>query len=373
MLGSPRTRAKRFYRRLRSDVEDIGALLGDPVQSRSYYPDEPGKPKARIAMDLAWWWLRHREVNRYYYMLGLDRRGAAPRELLPYRRFRRLRNARNLHPAGTSPYYNGNYNYLCVMRDKFVFSSVLQGAGFPVPEALAVLSPDGLQWMGRNPGCAFEALTAKDAPEIDGLCKPIDGIMGAGIFLLDSGPGRLLIDGTEATPGELRRRITGRYLLQRRISQHPELAALHPQSVNTLRLVTVLEGEEATLLSSSLRVGTGGSTTDNWSDGGILLNVDPDSGRVRGEGVMKPAFGLRVSEHPDSGIRFDGFAVPKFDEAVALARSMHRFIAGIHSIGWDIAITPDGPVALEGNDDWDGAIPMLFDSDFSRKFLVKFA
>jgi hypothetical protein len=42
---------------------------------------------------------------------------------------------------------------------------------------------------------------------------------------------------------------------------------------------------------------------------------------------------------------------------------------GIHSIGWDIAITDNGPIFIEGNDDWDGTIAMSLESDFKSRFL----
>ncbi len=88
---------------------------------------------------------------------------------------------------------------------------------------------------------------------------------------------------------------------------------------------------------------------------------------------MKPTFGLRVACHPDSGVVFDGFVVPRFFEAVDLVKACHSLLPGLHSIGWDVAVTPEGPVLLEGNDDWDGAIPMLFDPDFKMQFMAKYA
>jgi hypothetical protein len=51
--------------------------------------------------------------------------------------------------------------------------------------------------------------------------------------------------------------------------------------------------------------------------------------------------GTRYQGHPDTGVRFEGHAVPFYEEAVALCR---RFL-----IGWDVAITPRGPLILEPN------------------------
>lgn len=372
MWGSPRTRAKRAVRSLKTDLSALHTLLVDPVQSRSYFQEAPRKSRPRICGELLWWWLRYREVNRYYYLYGLDRRGASTRDLLPYRRFRALRNDRNFHALGTSGYYNGSYNYICLLRDKHLFCTFANSLGLPVPKLRATLSPEGLQWAGETICRDLSALCEEGAPELDLICKPVDGIMGANIFRMESGPGRLVLSGEDSTIEALRERIGARYILQDRVRQHADLAALHPASVNTLRLVTYLEEGETSLFSASLRVGAGGSSTDNWSAGGILLAVDPNCGCVIGDGFMKPAFGLRVSEHPDSGIVFDGYQVPLYDQALQAASAFHRQLPGVHSIGWDIAITQDGPMILEANDDWDGAIPMAMESGFKSRFLDKY-
>src|SRR5690606_22779383 len=207
---------------------------------------------------------------------------------------------------------------------------------------------------------------------IDGVCKPVDGIMGAGVFLLEVKNGCLLIDGAKASIDDLRSRLSTRHLLQTRVTQHPVLASLHPPSINTLRLVTFNRDGKVVLFSAALRIGTGGASKDNWSAGGILVRVNPDTGVVQGEGFMKPDFGRRVDRHPDTQVLLDGFVVPEFDHAVALVKKFHSHLSGIHSIGWDMAITPEGPVFIEGNDDWDGAIPMLLDQKFKTNFVAMY-
>src|SRR5690606_23902276 len=141
---------------------------------------------------------------------------------------------------------------------------------------------------------------------IDGVCKPVDGIMGASIFLLKVVNGRLFIDGAEASIDALRNRLSSRHLLQTRLKQHQLLASLHPESINTLRLVSFNQNGSIVLFSAGLRIGTGGTSKDNWSAGGILVSVDADSGPVRGKGYMKPAFGRSVERHADTQVVLDG-------------------------------------------------------------------
>jgi len=44
--------------------------------------------------------------------------------------------------------------------------------------------------------------------------------------------------------------------------------------------------------------------------------------------------------------------LPFWDEACALAETAARHFLPIRTIGWDVALTPEGPVILEGNFWW---------------------
>jgi hypothetical protein len=99
------------------------------------------------------------------------------------------------------------------------------------------------------------------------------------------------------------------------------------------------------------------------------VSVDPVRGSLRGDGYFKPGYGGRAAQHPNSGVVFDGFQIPYFREAVELVSQLHRHLRGVHSIGWDVAITPTGPTIIEGNDDWEGGIPMVLERDFRERFL----
>lgn len=44
--------------------------------------------------------------------------------------------------------------------------------------------------------------------------------------------------------------------------------------------------------------------------------------------------------------------VPGVREAVELALAAHRTLPRIYTIGWDVAVTEDGPIIIEGNADY---------------------
>ena len=51
---------------------------------------------------------------------------------------------------------------------------------------------------------------------------------------------------------------------------------------------------------------------------------------------------------------------------------VHEYFYGVHSIGWDIAISERGPVIIEANDDWDGAVAMALERNFRKRFFEMF-
>ena len=56
-----------------------------------------------------------------------------------------------------------------------------------------------------------------------------------------------------------------------------------------------------------------------------------------------------VDVHPESRERIEGTPVPFFSEALAVCKRAHQLIGRAPLIGWDVAITADGPILVEGN------------------------
>lgn len=355
-------------KQLLADITQISRLVADPKLSQSYYPLEPRKTKFRIAADLLLWYLRHDDVNGYYYLYGFDRRDSNTADYLPYPEFRSIRNRKNLHP-GT----RAGFSYVCILQDKFVFSRFLSSLGFPTPRVFALCDPKSFSWVDEARTDALEAMLQDGTRQFDGFCKPVMGINGGGAFPLKLSDGQLYRGSKNVTVEEVKRRIDGKYLIQERVEQHPTMSTLHPQSLNTLRIVTFNNCGNIRVFSAAQRMGTSGRSVDNWTAGGILVGIDLESGRLRAEGLYKPGYGGTVTRHPQTNVLFSGFEIPYFVDAVRLITRLHGYLYGIHSIGWDIAITNSGPIVIEGNDDWDGAVPMALESNFKRRFLEMYS
>ena len=134
-------------------------------------------------------------------------------------------------------------------------------------------------------------------------------------------------------------------LVEECIKQHPEMSRLYDKSVNTLRMFTFYKNGQAYFLQAVLKIGNGG-VIDNFSNGGMYTYVD-ETGTVFVEAIDQ-ADNI-YHNHPISNTQIVGFKVPMFNEAVELVKECSKVIPDVSYIGWDVAISENGPVIVEGN------------------------
>lgn len=136
-------------------------------------------------------------------------------------------------------------------------------------------------------------------------------------------------------------------VLEAPIIQSEELAQFHPGSVNTLRLATFVKDDQPYLVLAFLKLGRGDSVVDNGAAGGILCLIDMDTGIVPGPGMTED--GHTFLFHPDSGLQLPGFHIPRWEEAKSLALELAMVSPTQTYVGWDLALTDEGWVVVEGN------------------------
>ena len=149
--------------------------------------------------------------------------------------------------------------------------------------------------------------------------------------------------------------ISSDFIFQQKVRQHPELNRLNPSSLNTMRIDTFIDREgNIEIISGFLKMSTNGLAVDNNTSGGCGVGIDMNTGKLLKNGYSK----LRISgvgiltEHPLTGVRFDGFAVPMLVEAKELVLRAAELMPGLRIVGWDVGFAEDGPVLIEGNSDY---------------------
>lgn len=131
------------------------------------------------------------------------------------------------------------------------------------------------------------------------------------------------------------------------IRQHPDMNVLCPASVNTIRAMTFNDHGNPRIIWMGMRIGNGVNAVDNFHAQGLGADIDLETGCLVGTAIDKD--NKRYTHHPATGVKFDGFQIPCFKEAVQMVLQAAKEEEHILVIGWDIALSENGPLIIEGN------------------------
>lgn len=141
---------------------------------------------------------------------------------------------------------------------------------------------------------------------------------------------------------------TDEIIIEEYVRQAPELAALHPSSLNTARIITVVDRKGVPhILGTLFRIGKDGTVVDNGASGGILCALSEDGTILKSMDKKNNRF---YTHHPNTDHPLVGFTIPRWDEAKALAKELALKKPGIRYCGWDLALTDRGWIMIEGNE-----------------------
>ncbi len=138
------------------------------------------------------------------------------------------------------------------------------------------------------------------------------------------------------------------WLLEEVLEQHPQNAAVYPQAMNCLRLITLIASDgEPHVIFATQKYGLNGRVVDNY---GFGCRVDLNSGRICSPGVSGDgSLGITYDEHPLTHVKLLDREIPCFFAACEMVKEAALVIPQMRYIGWDVGITPNGPAIVEGN------------------------
>ncbi len=134
------------------------------------------------------------------------------------------------------------------------------------------------------------------------------------------------------------------------IAQHSSMKKFSP-AVNTIRITTLYWNHQIHIIGAILRMGYSSDEIDNFSTGGIIVEINPKTGKLSSYGIDKDR--NLYDFHPKTKVQFENFKIPYWDQVLNLIDQCVKVIPQIRYVGWDIAITEDGPILVEGNS-WAG-------------------
>lgn len=180
--------------------------------------------------------------------------------------------------------------------------------------------------------------------------KPSDGRQGKGCFFLQyDGNTTCLANGKQVDFSVLYTLLENGYVVEEAVKNHPDIDKIYPLSLNTLRMITMRDTEgKCHFIAGIHRFGANGNRVDNTHQGGLAIGINAETGEYKEIAYYNDPT-KATDRHPDTGFVFRGNKIPFFKEAVDLAIRAHESLPRLQAIGWDIAITPTGPLVIEGN------------------------
>ncbi|MDO4518655.1 MAG: sugar-transfer associated ATP-grasp domain-containing protein [Bacillota bacterium] len=143
----------------------------------------------------------------------------------------------------------------------------------------------------------------------------------------------------------------GCILAEEVVTQCEEMSKLCTTSVNTIRLVTLLNraGTKATVAAGAIRMGREGGFVDNFNHGGLAVILDVSKGESVTDGYDKER--VTYIETPVLGTKLKGFKVPMWEECIKLVEEAALVVPEVRYVAWDVCVSDKyGPLLIEGND-----------------------
>lgn len=182
------------------------------------------------------------------------------------------------------------------------------------------------------------------------IVKPAGGEGGDGVALANYQPQGANSEETFRAFLETALPEKGIWVVQQRMTTHADLATISLSALPTARITTMInERNEPEVVTSVLRFASvPSSLVDNIKAGGLMAPINLQTGRLgsgcKGRGVED------FTRHPTTGETIEGLQIPHWPEALALVAEAHgKAFREYVLVGWDIGLTPEGPVLIEGN------------------------
>jgi hypothetical protein len=190
------------------------------------------------------------------------------------------------------------------------------------------------------PKASFESF-CEFVNSIDCLAKPVYGSLGRGIVKINRNDEKDLME-LYANCCE------NNMVLEECARSIKDLEEFHPQSLNTIRVMTVSKGRDCKMLGALFRMGVGDSFVDNSSSGGVFASIDLETGELLTDGHDK--YGKTYKLHPDTAKPIKGFVIPYWEKVKEFCGELTSVVPELVFAGWDLNVCPDGEIELiEGN------------------------
>ena len=241
-------------------------------------------------------------------------------------------------------------DYGVVTDDKSLSNSYFVGLNIAQPSLLFKYANECLldeHNLALNEDETNQRISESKADKV--FVKPTFGLGGKGIIVFNKTSENIYANKNGETLNANFIKSLGKdhYVIQEGLFQHDELNKIYPNSINTFRIMTEVIDGKAKILYAMLRMGQKGNQLDNASQHGLAIAVDHHTGKLANEAYT----GLCeiVSKHPDTGFVFRDSEIFSWPGIEAFIISTASKFYEVKYLGWDVALTVNGPAIIEIN------------------------
>jgi len=173
-----------------------------------------------------------------------------------------------------------------------------------------------------------------------------------------------------------KKRYKNGLIFQEMVKSHEDINKIAPvRAVQTLRVNTYLtKSGDIEYDSQFIKLPPKHAISDNSFTGSIMVAMDPDTGKLKNHGITKDGDKLKgkyITHHYDSNIEFENYQIPCWSDVKSVIKKLHLIFPDLRVIGWDIAVTSQGPVILEGNSVGNIFFEQIISGPFFHKKMIQ--
>lgn len=169
------------------------------------------------------------------------------------------------------------------------------------------------------------------------IVKPINNSCGKGVELIDT-KGKNFKELHQYL-------INNKQILVEEVAvQCKTLNDLHPYSINTVRVVTLL----GKVVVAFLRIGNNHNNVDNFNHEGLVAPIDIETGKINYQALDKEK--QLYTNHPLTDKSIVGLTIPKWTKIKELCETAAIETPEIGYVGWDVCVGKDKCFFIEGNE-----------------------
>lgn len=294
------------------------------------------------------------------FRLGLFNQNLSPDELSKYSSRKNLTKIQEaLNPVSLAP----------LLKNKGIFYHYCIALGIPIPKLYAIFLKKAVGWSYNSSFLKtrddWKRFFDSQIPS-EFVIKPACGAYGEEVNAFNrTNNGFIDAAGRTYKSENLYDLLISNpkydsFIIQQRLKNHPELVRLSgTQSLQTVRFITFVDRNgQCHILHAHLKPIIGEHLIDTFIDGltgNVEAEISQDDGLLKSAcQITSTGRGIKtIYKHPKTGVSFERFQLPLWPQACRLVKETAIKFLPIRTIGWDVALTPDGPYIVEGNIWWD--------------------